>query len=106
MANMTLKVTPAEVRNKANEIKTERDKMQNLMNDMKNLVQKLPSEYWKSKSGTDYSGKYQNVNKNCNESLETLMQHIKNLVEVSQKYEELEKTQSQKVSSLNTQNIF
>lgn len=103
---MQLKVTPDEVRTKAKEIEAQKNLMQQMMQEMQQQVNKLPSEYWKSQSGTDYGSKYQSVQKNCNGSLETLMTHIRNLVDAANKYDEIERQQVQKVSSLNTNNIF
>ncbi len=103
---MVLKVTPDEVRTKAKEIEAQKNQMQQLMQAMQQEVSKLPAEYWKSQSGTDYGSKYQSVQKNCNGSLETLMTHIRNLVDAANKYDELERSQAQKVQALNTNNIF
>ena len=103
---MELKVTPDEVRSKAKEIETQKGRMQQLMQEMQQQVNKLSSEQWKSQSGMDYVTKYQSVQKNCMSSLETLMSHIRNLTDAANKYDELERMQAQKVGSLNTSNIF
>jgi WXG100 family type VII secretion target len=103
---MILKVTPDEVRTKAKEIEAQKNQLQNLMQAMQQEVNKLPADYWKSQSGTDYGSKYQSVQKNCQGSLDTLMQHITNLVDAANKYDEVERSQAQKVNALNTNNIF
>lgn len=106
MADMNLKVTPDEVRNKAKEIQSVKVRMQDMMTEMQRQVNSLQTEHWKSQSGADYAGKYQSVSKNINGALETLMTHINNLVETANKYDELERNQVQNVQSLSTQDIF
>lgn len=103
---MILKVTPDEVRTKAQQIRSERQAMESLMQQMQNEVNKLPSEFWRSRSGTDFGERYQSVQRNCQGALDTLMQHISNLETAAAKYDEIESSQTQRVSQLNTTNIF
>lgn len=101
-----LKVTPDDVRTKAKEIETQKSQMQQIMQEMQQQINKLPADQWKSQSGADYGTKYQSVQKNCNGSLETLMNHIRNLVDAANKYDEIERQQVSKVDGLNTSNLF
>lgn len=105
MADMILKVSSDEVRTKAGEIETQKAMMQTLMEEMQSKVNLL-ADYWQSQSGQDYTTKYQNITRNINGSLETLMGHIRNLNDAAQRYEEIENNQVQKTQSLSTNNIF
>jgi len=103
---MTLKVTPEEVRSKAQQIESAKRRMDDLMNQMQQAVNRLPAEFWRSRSGTDFGQRYQHVQKNCQGALTTLMTHIRNLRDAAARYDEIEQKQVQKVSQLNTSNIF
>ena len=103
---MTLKVTPEQVRTKAGEIEAQKQRMVDLMTAMQQEVNRLPNEFWQSQSGMQFSERYQAVQKNCQGALDTLMTHIRNLRDAAQKYEAVEQSQVQKISQLNTANIF
>jgi len=105
MADLILKVTPEEVRTKAQEITAQKTLMESYMQDMQSKVQQL-GNYWKSTSGENYIEKYQNVTGNIQKSLDVLQKHITNLTQAAARYEELENTQSQTVGALGTENIF
>lgn len=105
MADLILKVSSEEVRTKAQQIQSQKNLMNALMEDMKGKVSTL-QDYWQSQSGQNYAAKYDNVSKNINNSLETLMTHINNLTDAAQRYEEVENTQVQRSESLSTGNIF
>lgn len=105
MADLILKVDPAQVRAKAGEISSQKQIMESLMSDMKGKVNEL-NEAWNSESGKAYVEKYENVSKEIQDSLNALQQHITNLNDAATKYEEMESTQTQQVNALNTQDIF
>ncbi len=105
MADLILKVDPAQVRTKAGEISTQKQIMETLMSEMKTKVGGL-NEAWNSESGKAYVEKYENVAKEIQDSLNALQQHINNLNDAAAKYEEMESTQTQQVNALNTQDIF
>lgn len=106
MADLILKVDPVEVRNKADQINTERAKMAALMDEMKQKVASLPNDIWHSASGEAFVDKYQNVTRNINGSLDRLMAHVRNLTDAAARYEQGEATVVQNVQSLSTNNIF
>ena len=103
---MTLKVTPEQVRTKAQEIEAQKNMMADLMTAMQQEVNRLPAEFWQSQSGVQFSERYQTVQRNCQGALDTLITHIRNLREAAQKYDAVEQAQVQKVGQLNTTNIF
>jgi len=103
---MTLKVTPDQVRSKAGEIEKQRAVLENMMQQMKQQVNKLPAEFWKSRSGTEYGARYDSVQKNCSRALEVLMNHMRNLREAAQTYDRVEQTQLQAVGRLSTQDVM
>lgn len=103
---MTLKVTPDQVRAKAGEIKNYKVTMENIVANMKSEVQRLPAEYWASRSGTNYAERFQTVETNVLRALSVLLQHVNNLRDAADKYDALERAQDQKVSNLSTKNIF
>jgi WXG100 family type VII secretion target len=105
MADLILKVDPAQVRAKAGEINTQKQLMESLMTEMKSKVNEL-NQAWNSESGKSYIEKYENVSKEIQDSLNALQQHVTNLNDAATKYEELENTQSQNVNALDTQDIF
>jgi WXG100 family type VII secretion target len=105
MADLILKVDPAQVRAKAGEINTQKQLMESLMTEMKSKVNEL-NQAWDSESGKSYVEKYTNVTKEIQDSLNALQQHITNLNEAASKYEEMENAQTQQINALNTQDIF
>ncbi|MCI8441762.1 MAG: WXG100 family type VII secretion target [Provencibacterium sp.] len=105
MADLILKVTPEEVRQKAREIMNQKNLMSGLMDQMGNEVNRL-ADYWQSTSGEDYRTKYQHVTRNINNSLEDLLQKVNNLNDAAQRYDEVENSQVQRTNSLSTNNIF
>lgn len=105
MAEQILKVTPQEVKGKANQIKGEKSNMEGIMNNMVTNVSKLES-FWKATSGKSYVGKFQSLRQDIQDSLNRLEKHTNNLVQAAQKYEEVETEAVQKVNSLSVENIF
>ena len=63
MADLILKVTSEEVRNKAQEISTQRELLEGYMQEMQNQVTSLESS-WEADSGSKYMEVYQNVSNN------------------------------------------
>ena len=102
MADLILKVTSEEVRNKAQEISTQRE---GYMQEMQNQVTSLESS-WEADSGSKYMEVYQNVSNNIKKSLDTLQTHVDNLSQAAERYETLEGQQTQVVNSLRTDSIF
>lgn len=105
MDSLVLKVSPEDVKEKAQQISLQKSLMDSLMADMQNQVVKL-QDYWKDDAGQNYAMKYQNVSKNVRGSLETLMKHVQNLNEVADKYTEVATEQSQKVQAMSSNDIF
>ena len=105
MAELILKVTPEEVRTKAQEITAQKSMMEAYMQDMQGKVTQV-GDAWKSASGESYIEKYQNVTNNIQKSLDALQQHITNLTQAADRYEQLEASQTQAVNALATDNIF
>lgn len=105
MAELILKVTPEEVRDKANQISQHKGQMEGNMQEMMQKVGQL-GEVWKTPSGENYIEKYQSVRQEIQDSLNALQKHTENLVQAAETYESLEQSQIQKVESLSIDNIF
>lgn len=105
MAELNIKVTTEEVRAKAQEITAQKGMMEACMQDMASKVTQL-GDYWKASSGETYIEKYQNVTRNIQKSLEVLQQHVNNLLQAADRYDDLENTQNQAVSALDASNVF
>lgn len=105
MAELILKVTPEEVKQKAQQITAQKSVMEGLMAEMQSKVTEL-QEYWRSTSGENFVAKYQSVSKNVQGSLDTLYKHIQNLSDAAASYEQLETEQAKKIEALSTENIF
>ena len=105
MADLILKVTTEEVATKAQEISSQKDTMENQMEEMLAQVQAL-EQTWESESGSKYIEQYQSVTNNIRNSLEALQNHVTNLTQAAERYETLESQQSQAVSALDTGSIF
>jgi len=103
---MTLKVTPAEVRSKAGQIKGYRSAMEGLVNEIKGEIHRLPADYWDSRSGQNFVQRFISVEGNILRALEALLKHVNNLQEAADRYELLERAQEAKVDGLSTKNIF
>ena len=88
MAELNIKVTTEEVRAKAQEITTQKSMMEAYMQDMASKVSQL-GNYWKAASGETYIEKYQNVTSNIQKSLDVLEQHVTNLQQAADRYDDL-----------------
>ncbi len=105
MADLILKVDPAEVLTKAGEIEAKKSEMEGYLTEMKSKVSEL-NDAWQSESGAAYVTKYDSVAKEVKDALDALEQHVTNLRDVAQKYTEMETTQKQQVEALSTSDIF
>ena len=106
--NLSLKVTPQEVREKASQIENVGSAMEQLMSDMAGQVKSLTEGAWKSTAGVKYAERYTEGAQEIKGCLENLAQHIRNLVDVANTYERVEQTDvgSNVVDKLNVGNIF
>lgn len=105
MAELILKVTPKEVREKSNQINQQKGEMEGNMQEMLQKVSQL-GEAWKTPSGENYVEKFQSVRQEIQDSLNALQKHTDNLVQAAETYDTLEQSQMQKVDSLSVENIF
>lgn len=105
MADLILKVTTEEVRGKAQEISSQKEVMENQMEEMVAQVQSL-EQSWEADSGNKYVEQYQTVVTNIRNSLQALQNHVTNLTQAAERFETLENQQTQAVSSLDTTSIF
>lgn len=103
---MTLKVTPNEVRSKAQQIETQKQAMDQLMQAMTQEIQRLPSEFWASQSGMNFAERFRSVQQNCQGALNRLITHIDNLRKAADTYDRVEGDQGKAIGALGTQNIF
>ena len=103
---MTLRVTPAEVRSRADQIRQRKAQMEDIMRQMQQAVNRLPEEQWHSMSGRDYNARYQEVQRDIYGALTLILTNVDNLVQAADSYEQMESAQKQKVASLATGNIF
>ncbi|MEG2717255.1 MAG: WXG100 family type VII secretion target [Eubacterium sp.] len=105
MAELILKVSPEEVKDKAGQINQKKGQMDGCMNEMQQKVTQL-GEAWKTPSGENYVEKFQAVRQEIQDSLNALQKHTENLVQAAETYSTLEQAQIQKVDGLSTDNIF
>lgn len=105
MANLILKVTPAEVREKASQISAEKAAMESIMNEMEQMTRSL-AEVWNSDSGNAYVDKYSNVKREISDSLNNLETHVQHLNSAAQTYDAMEQEQQNKVNALSDKDIF
>lgn len=105
MAELILKVTPEEVREKSNQINQQKGEMEGNMQEMLQKVSQL-GEAWKTPSGENYVEKFQSVRQEIQDSLNALQKHTDNLAQAAETYDTLEQSQMQKVDSLSVENIF
>lgn len=103
---MTLRVSPEQVRNSANQIESQKRMMDQLMQSMSQAVTALPQEAWASVSGTNFAQQYQAVQRECQGALNNLITNIANLRKAADEYDRIEQSQKQKIGNLNTGNIF
>lgn len=97
--NAFLKVTPADLNTKAQQIQAKIQAMTDILNQM-NTSFGTVSENWQSTSGDAYRDKAEILIKEINESLENLSYYVTDLNEAANKYEELESEIHGKVSAL------
>lgn len=105
MANLILKVTPAEVTEKASQIANEKAAMESLMNEMEQMTRSL-AEVWNSDSGNAYVERYNNIKREISDSLSNLETHIQHLNSAAQTYENMEQEQQKNVNALSDKDIF
>ncbi|MCL2016894.1 MAG: WXG100 family type VII secretion target [Defluviitaleaceae bacterium] len=103
---MTLRVTPDQVRSSASRIRNQNERMRSIMTEMQSVVDQLPQEQWDANSGRDFNSRYREIRRSSEGALTTLMQHITNLENAAQEYDNVERAQQQKVSALNQANVF
>lgn len=97
--NAFLKVTPTELAAKAAQINGKIDAMEALMQQM-NTVFDTVSENWQSTSGDLYKDKATSLIVEVKESLTNLTFYVKDLMDASAKYEELESELNSQVGGL------
>jgi WXG100 family type VII secretion target len=105
MADVRIKVTTEELRNKATEISTQKATMEGLMTDMQKSVTKL-QEVWKSDSGTKFQEQYVTVEKNIQTALDKLQKHATNLVDVATQFDEGNQQTVSTTGSLSTEQVM
>lgn len=97
--NAFLKVTPADLNNKAQQLQAKIQAMSELMNQMTASFNAV-SENWQSTSGDTYKEKADLLIQEIKESLENLSFYVTDLNDAANKYEELESEIQGKVSAL------
>lgn len=97
--NAFLKVNPADLYNKAQQIQAKIQGMTEILNQMTTAFNTV-SENWQSTSGDAYRDKADVLIGEIKESLENLEFYVKDLNDAATKYEDLESEIQGKVSSL------
>lgn len=97
--NAFLKVTPADLTTKAQQVQAKIQAMTDILNQMTSSFN-IVSENWQSTSGDTYRDKAEVLIKEISESLENLSYYVKDLNDAAGKYEELESEIQGKVSAL------
>lgn len=105
MADIVLKVTTEDVREKANQISMQRAVMETIMSDLQGKINQL-QEYFKSEAGEAYTQQYTNVSKNIQGSLDALMKHVSNLQETANTLDRGMSDTSNKARALSEEPIF
>lgn len=105
MADLVLKVSTEEVRQKAAQIETQKAAMEGIMNDLQSKITLLGT-YFKSDAGSNYAAQYTTVSKNIQQSLNALMKHTSNLKEMADKLDNDNNDVTKKASNLSTEQIF
>lgn len=105
MADLVLKVSTEEVRQKAAQIETQKAAMEGIMNELQSKITLLGT-YFKSDAGNTYATQYTNVSNNIQQSLNALMKHTSNLKEMAELLEGTETQQKTKVGNLSAEKIF
>ena len=103
--SLILKVTPEEVRAKANEINNQKSMMESYLQDMQGKIAQL-QDAWNSPSGQEYVNKFNQLVTSIKGSLNALQKHVTNLNDAAAKYEQVETEQKNIVQQLSTDNIF
>ncbi len=97
--NAFLKVTPSDLRSKAQQVQAKIQNMNDLMGQMTKSFDTL-SENWQSTSGDTYKQKADVLIQEIKESLENLSYYVTDLNDAAGRYEELESEIQSKVSAL------
>lgn len=105
MADIILKVSTEDVREKANQISMQRAVMETIMSDLQGKINQL-QEYFKSEAGEAYTQQYTNVSKNIQGSLDGLMKHVSNLQEAANVHDRGMSDNKAKAQSLSGESIF
>ncbi|MBP0958906.1 MAG: WXG100 family type VII secretion target [Oscillospiraceae bacterium] len=105
MSNLVIKVSTEEINNKASQIEKEKNEMEAIMSDMKSKVTAL-ADFWKSRSGTNYVDKYQNVTREITASLDNISNHIQDLRTSAELYREGDSNSTSTVDRLPTTKMF
>jgi WXG100 family type VII secretion target len=101
-----LLVTPQEVLSLSQKMGADRQRMETIMNQMLQNIQRLRETLWDSASGNAFLQQFQNVQRNCRGALNTMQNHIDNLAKTAGIYEQLEADLKAKASALDSSNIF
>ncbi len=105
MADLILKVTPEEVRTKANEINAQKEMMTTYLQDMKGKMTQLQDAF-NSEAGQKYIEKFNQLSNSINASLEELDRHVRNLNDAAAEYDSGISKVNSLVDQLSTENIF
>ena len=97
--NAFLKVTPADLTSKAQQVQAKIQAMTDLMSQMTTAFNTV-SENWQSTAGDAYKEKADVLIQEIKESLENLSFYVTDLNDAASKYEELESELQGKVSAL------
>ena len=103
---MVLKVSPQEMEIKAQQIQAKRTEMGTCLEGIYNFIKGLRFVFWLSISGMAFYENFMKVYKECQDALLRIDQYIANLKEAATEYRTLEDQQKQRVSALNTPDIF
>ncbi len=105
-SNAYLKVNPADLEGKAQQIEGKIGTMTDLMSQMTASFNTV-AENWQSTSGDEYKNKAETLISEIKESLENLSFYVSDLREAASKFEQLESEIQSKVSALDDpQSIF
>lgn len=105
MANI-LKVTPAEVNEKAKNITSIKTNMEATLKNLNDRISTMVSESWVGDAGNAYQNQFVVLYNQVIRSLDTIQQHANNLSQAASRYSDIENEQITAATNLDATDIF
>ncbi len=92
MAEMILKVTPKELRNKSSEFKAKANQVKGCTDYMLNLVNQINGSTWSGDAANSYKTQFSKLSGDMQDMYKMIEDYSKHLTEIAAKYETTEKS--------------